>query len=623
MKLPVPNFLPQFVGALVAAIALITCASHASAATAPSKFLPESLNAAQELAALPNGEWLALDKRGLTLFDAQGKSRAKLPVRGKHLDVRSDGKHVIAALLDSDIQHAVSIEIDLASGQFSSATPLPQQNFSVETLCLFRDQQALTQLFIVGKDGQAEHWLLQAQQSARLIRKLALPVEVEHCKVDDARHSLYVAEPGVGIWAYEANSESAPARQLLALSTPRGKLSAGVGPLAVLGEGIAVLDEKKQRWQMLSKTAKQWQISASHSTPAQQLVSDGQHLYAQHPSSKRWQMQANAVSRTAEVVFPVIAPLVQTDVMPRLGDAADDPAIWVHPQDPSLSRVLGTNKKQGLLVYDMQGRQVQSLEVGRVNNVDVRQNVILDGGTADLALASQRDDNSLVLFNIGQDGTVSEAARFATTLDKIYGLCLGQPSSGGLQVYVNDKDGRYQQYALSRQAGIYRAALVRQFKLASQPEGCVVDDVAQRLFVGEEKRGVYVLSAAADAPVTMQMVLAVGQQMRADVEGMAVYYAKDGKRYVLVSSQGDNSYVLFNAQPPYQVMGRFRIGFNLAKNLDGASETDGLDISSKNLGPGFEQGMLVVQDGYKRLPDGPQNFKYLSWQEIAKALRLP
>ena len=70
-------------------------------------------------------------------------------------------------------------------------------------------------------------------------------------------------------------------------------------------------------------------------------------------------------------------------------------------------------------------------------------------------------------------------------------------------------------------------------------------------------------------------------------------------------------------------MGRFRIGFNLAKNLDGASETDGLDISSKNLGPGFEQGMLVVQDGYKRLPDGPQNFKYLSWQEIAKALRLP
>jgi 3-phytase len=30
--------------------------------------------------------------------------------------------------------------------------------------------------------------------------------------------------------------------------------------------------------------------------------------------------------------------------------------------------------------------------------------------------------------------------------------------------------------------------------------------------------------------------------------------------------------------------------------------------------------MLVIQDGYKRLPDGPQNFKYVAW-EVAKALQ--
>ena len=32
--------------------------------------------------------------------------------------------------------------------------------------------------------------------------------------------------------------------------------------------------------------------------------------------------------------------------------------------------------------------------------------------------------------------------------------------------------------------------------------------------------------------------------------------------------------------------------------------------------------MLVIQDGYKRLPDGPQNFKYVAWDDVAKALKL-
>lgn len=628
----------KFIAALALGLALPFTASSAANTATPvlghaSKWLPASLNAARELMVLPDGGWLALDKHGLTLFDAKANSRAKLPIRGKYLDLRSDAQRTVAVLLDSDIQHAVSIDIDLAKGQFATPKTLPDQNFSVETLCLFRDQQALLQLFIAGKDGQAEQWLLEARQNPRLIRKLALPIEAKHCRVDDLRHRLFVAEPGVGVWSYEANSEAAPERKLLALTKPLGKLGADLGPLAVVGDALAVLDSASQRWQMLGGQGEHSHKSAAQALAVQQLTSDGKHLYAQLASSQRWQaIMPIATRRNSEAAVAVIAPRVQTEPMPRLGDAADDPAIWLHPQDPQLSRVLGTNKKQGLLVYNMQGKQVQSLEVGRINNVDVRHGVRFEGDTADLAVASQRDENSLVLFSIAADGTVSETARFATNLEKIYGLCLGQPVGGGLQVYVNDKDGLYQQYAVSRQAGKYQASLVRQFKLASQPEGCVVDDIAQRLFVGEEKRGVWALSANADAPAgKMQMILGVGPQLRADVEGMAVYYGQGQQRYLVVSSQGDNSYVVLNALPPFQVMGRFRIGFNLASDmtndlsnkLDGASETDGLDLISKSLGAGFEQGMLVVQDGYKRLPDGPQNFKYISWQDVAKALNLP
>ena len=33
--------------------------------------------------------------------------------------------------------------------------------------------------------------------------------------------------------------------------------------------------------------------------------------------------------------------------------------------------------------------------------------------------------------------------------------------------------------------------------------------------------------------------------------------------------------------------------------------------------------MLVVQDGRKRMPEQTQNFKFVPWTDVAKALRLP
>src|SRR5687767_9180556 len=68
---------------------------------------------------------------------------------------------------------------------------------------------------------------------------------------------------------------------------------------------------------------------------------------------------------------PVFAS-VETEPVQSKEDAADDPAIWLHPTDPSRSLVIGTDKKQGLDVYDLTGKRVQSLPDGRMNNVDLR-----------------------------------------------------------------------------------------------------------------------------------------------------------------------------------------------------------------------------------------------------------
>ncbi|MEG1051719.1 MAG: phytase, partial [Janthinobacterium sp.] len=320
----------------------------------------------------------------------------------------------------------------------------------------------------------------------------------------------------------------------------------------------------------------------------------------------------------------IIAPQAQTEPMARQGDAADDPAIWLSP-NPADARILGTNKKQGLLVYDLQGKQTQLLEVGRLNNVDVRQNIQFGGSKVDLAVATQRDDNSMMLFTINAGGEVAEAGRFPTGLRSIYGMCLYQPASGGVQAFINDKDGTFQQYSIGLEGNKFSATLLRSFKVATQPEGCVADDANARLFLGEETRGIWTTSADAAKPDALAMVLPVGQHLTADVEGMAIYRqpgARSNTGYLIVSSQGDSSYVVLDAQAPYRVRGRFKVGFNLPAGIDGTSETDGLDVTSANLGGAYAQGMLVIQDGYKRLPDGPQNFKYVAWGDVAKALKL-
>lgn len=504
--------------------------------------LASSVAQAQESVALAGGARLELSKKALTLVDAAGRQRASLPMRAEQLDARAG----LAVVLDASIQHARLIRVDAVGGTLVPLAVLPVQSFGVESLCLFRDQQNIDHLFVAGKDGQAEQWLVNGD-TPRLVRKLSMPLEAAQCRVDDAIHTLYVDEAKVGTWAYEANSEAMPKRTLLKAGA---RFMPAPGNPAVL-----------------------------------------------------------------------VQPRAQTEPVARLGDVADDPAIWVHPGDAARSRVLGTNKKQGLMVYDLQGKQQQFLETGRLNNVDLRQGVRFGGAAFDLAVASQRDDNTIVLFGIDGDGKVAELTRFATGFKEVYGICLFQPRAGGLEVIINDKGGAFRQYRIGRDGERWSSVLGREFKVASQPEGCVADDRNERLFVGEEKRGVWTLGARSDQPAKLKMVLGVGKDLHADVEGLAIYQGKRAD-YLIVSSQGDNSYVVLDAAAPYKVRGRFRVGFNLEAGIDGTSETDGLDVTHKDLGGAYRQGMLVIQDGYKRMPDGAQNFKYVSWEDVARALSL-
>ena len=630
-----PRFLP-----------LLACLTAGSVQAAPDIAAPAlqqwSTSKAQALGFLPSGtgdERLAASKReGLLLLDKQGNTLSRVKGAFAGLDSRALGDQVLVASNDKDKQQVALFNLDPKSHQWQAPSYLPARDYAVNGVCLYQDDASNIYLFIVGEEGKGEQWLVAADNrrlpTPLLVRSLPLPPQAKFCKVDDAAQNLFVNEENVGWWAYPAHAEADVERVPVAMVEPFGNLKKSAGDMALVPGGLLGLDPEAAQLNLYQQQGKAWASVASLPLAgvtepehlALRQTPQGLQLLVQDGASNKLYEGALAWKATPASLPPVLVsvkPAVQTEVVMSQGDAADDPAIWVHPQTPALSRVLGTNKQQGLEVYDLQGKRVQHLPVGRLNNVDVRPGFELGGRTVDLAVATNRDHNSLSVFSIDRaTGTVQAAGEIATPVTDIYGLCLFKAPSGEIYSFANDKDGTFVQHRLYAKGDKVEGELVRQFKVATQPEGCVADDRNQRLFLGEEDVAVWAVDARPDQPATLTSVIKVGGPVHDDIEGMGLYQTEKDN-YLVISSQGNDSYVVVDAEPPYALRGAFRVGVNAAAGIDGASETDGLEVTSANLGGAWSKGMLVVQDGRKRMPEQAQNFKYIPWGEVAKALRLP
>lgn len=630
-----PRFLP-----------LLACLTAGSVQAAPDIAAPAlqqwSTGKAQALGFLPSGtgdERLAVSKReGLMLLDKQGKTLSRVQGAFAGLDSRALGDQVLVASNDKDKQQVALFNLDPKSHQWQAPSYLPARDYAVNGVCLYQDDASNIYLFTVGEEGKGEQWLVAADNrrlpTPLLVRSLPLPPQAKFCKVDDAAQNLFVNEENVGWWAYPAHAEADVERVPVAMVEPFGNLKKSAGDMALVPGGLLGLDPEAAQLNLYQQQGKAWapvaNLTLAGVTEPEHLAlrqtPQGLQLLVQDGASNKLYEGALAWKATPASLPPVLVsvkPAVQTEVVMSQGDAADDPAIWVHPQTPALSRVLGTNKQQGLEVYDLQGKRVQHLPVGRLNNVDVRPGFELGGRTVDLAVATNRDHNSLSVFSIDRaTGTLQEAGEIATPVTDIYGLCLFKAPSGEIYSFANDKDGTFVQHRLYTKGDKVEGELVRQFKVATQPEGCVADDRNQRLFIGEEDVAVWAVDARPDQPATLTSVIKVGGPVHDDIEGMGLYQTEKDN-YLVISSQGNDSYVVVDAEPPYALRGAFRVGVNAAAGIDGASETDGLEVTSANLGGPWGKGMLVVQDGRKRMPEQAQNFKYIPWGEVAKALRLP
>lgn len=586
----------------------------------------------------PQADRLVASKReGFVLLDAQGQVLARQEGTFDVFAHRAGPEGLLAAVVERNSQQVVVLHLAAGQKEWRKAGEIPRTPYKVNGICLYQDAGHSLFAFLVGEEGIGEQWLIAQNQQPlarpRPVRRLSLPPQSEYCAVDDGHALLYVNEEKVGLWAYDADAEADLVRRPVDLVEPFGSIAKAVAGVAAVPGGVLALDPKKAVLHSYAYDGKRWQpkpaqpLEGAKEPEGLSIRLTGQRAQAlllddddERTASLAWDASA-ALAPPAPL--PVIAAQVQTELVPSLGDAADDPAIWLHPRNPAQSRILGTDKQGGLLAYDLNGKQLQDLRAGRLNNVDVRAGLWTGKGLIDVAVASNRDHNSLQVFGIDRDsGELEDLGEIATPLEDIYGLCLFKNGNGRVYAIVNDKDGTFLQYHVTVQDGRAAGTLARQFRLASQPEGCVADDRTQRLFVGEENEAVWALDARAEEPARLQPVIRTGEVVHADVEGLAIYSGANSRDYLVISSQGNDSYVVLDAAAPYAVRGAFRIGLNAGKGIDGASETDGLEVTSANLGGIWSQGMLVVQDGRKRMPEGNQNFKAVPWSAIAEALKL-
>ncbi|WP_438447528.1 phytase [Gorillibacterium sp. sgz5001074] len=315
----------------------------------------------------------------------------------------------------------------------------------------------------------------------------------------------------------------------------------------------------------------------------------------------------------------------ETEAVDSGDDAADDPAIWLDPKDPSRSKLIATNKAGGILVYDLAGKQLQSYKLGKMNNIDLRYSFPLGGKKVDIVAATNRTTNTIDVFAVnGDTGELSSIAGepIKSKMGEVYGFSLYHSlKTDKFYALVLGKKGEFEQYELADNGqGKVNGKLVRQFKLATQSEGLVADDEYGLMYIAEEDAAIWKYGAEPDAgsdPLST-VDIADGRRLQDDIEGLTLYYGKDGKGYLIASSQGSNSYAIYQREAANTFITSFTIADGA--KVDGTSETDGIDVLGFGLGQAYPYGIFVSQDdaNYENGKKLHQNFKIVPWERIAE-----
>ncbi|MBU1386119.1 MAG: phytase [Alphaproteobacteria bacterium] len=324
-----------------------------------------------------------------------------------------------------------------------------------------------------------------------------------------------------------------------------------------------------------------------------------------------------ALGDPARPVMAAVETVVTTD--PAVD--ADDPALWADPANPARAVMFGTDKSDGLYVFNLDGGVRQFLPSGPVNNVDLRNGFPVGGATRTLVAASndQPGGNGVNIYLFDPATLTATDYGFIATPYEPYGFCVGKRGET-FYLVVTTKAGTVHQMTVAAGPDGPVVGAPRVLTLGSQLEGCVVNDRADTLYVGEEDVGVWRFDFDPAGPAAPTSIARVDlNRIKDDVEGLTIM-RDGGVEYLIVSSQGDSTYPVYRIEGDEHVyLGRFAIVDGDV--IDVVTSTDGLDAFSGPIGP-FPRGAIAFHDDIDSPNPGQQNYKIVDWREIRTALGL-
>jgi 3-phytase len=608
---------------------------------------------------------------GLEVYDLEGTRIGSIGGAAITLvDVRSNfplaGESIgLAIAFDVDESNILAYTID---PQERAVTQIKAASFAtnaeIEGLCMYQSSLSGKSYVFAAGAGMIQQWELFDQGgelAARQVRSIPVGYGAGHCVGHDAGAAIYFSHEVIGVFKLNAEPESEEELQTVDVAKPFGSFAGDVKGITIYehddGGYLLVSDADKSRIQVYDLDSLE-RIGAVTVAGVEEsegiaatavavrgaggllvLTDDDNGDEATNYKIVEWSTFAAALGLTnGTVANPgqrvassaiTVSALVETDPVKSFGDAADDPAIWVHPTDPELSIIIGAQKKRGINVYDLSGKLLQSRADGRINNIDIRYGFQLGDRSVAVVTGSNRSTDSISVYIVDETSrTLIEVADgiIDTGMSDPYGHCMYKSATSGLMyAYVNDTDGLVRQWVLEDN-GRNKISMtpVREFNVGSQTEGCVADDETGDLYVGEENVGIWKYSAEPDGGDDRKLVDSVDENgnLTADVEGMSIYYGKDGAGYLVASNQGADNYALYERSGDNKFIGIFHVVADEATGIDGISETDGIDVNSAYLGPKFPDGVFVAQDGRNISPAERQNFKLVPWHRISEAMGL-
>ena len=175
------------------------------------------------------------------------------------------------------------------------------------------------------------------------------------------------------------------------------------------------------------------------------------------------------------------------------------------PHHPARSTIITSDKSAGhLFVYGLDGSLIQTANVGKPGNIDIRNGFPLGGREVSIVAFNERNDLKVHIYAVDPETrTITRVDDDAIQTGMNYGLTLYRsPRDGAFYAITvpNDTGGFVERYRLDVSGDdAVSGTKVRNWPI-TESEGCAADDQTGTLYIGEEKVGIWRVGANPPTP---------------------------------------------------------------------------------------------------------------------------